>query len=65
MRLSSGYGPGLEENLGAADVELTPDDLSDTEAAVSSITVRGKRCAKALEWLTGRCAAAWQAGVDP
>ena len=33
----------LEENVGAADVELTPDDLRDIEAAVSGVEVRGDR----------------------
>jgi aryl-alcohol dehydrogenase-like predicted oxidoreductase len=33
----------LEENLGAADVELTPDDLRDIEAAVSGVEVQGDR----------------------
>jgi aryl-alcohol dehydrogenase-like predicted oxidoreductase len=33
----------LEENLGAADVELTPDDLRDIEAAVSAVEVQGDR----------------------
>ena len=33
----------LEENLGAADVELTSDDLRDIEIAVSGIEVQGDR----------------------
>ncbi|TCV94831.1 aryl-alcohol dehydrogenase-like predicted oxidoreductase [Luteibacter rhizovicinus] len=33
----------LEENLGAADVDLTPGDLRDIESAVSSIPVQGAR----------------------
>jgi aryl-alcohol dehydrogenase-like predicted oxidoreductase len=33
----------LEENVGAVDVELTPDDLRDIEAAVSGVEVRGDR----------------------
>lgn len=33
----------LEENTGAADVELTADDLRDIEAAVSGVEVRGDR----------------------
>jgi aryl-alcohol dehydrogenase-like predicted oxidoreductase len=33
----------LEENLGAADVELTPDDLREIDEATSRITVRGDR----------------------
>jgi aryl-alcohol dehydrogenase-like predicted oxidoreductase len=33
----------LEENLGAADIELTGDDLRDIDAAVSKIDVQGER----------------------
>ena len=33
----------LEENVGVADVELTPDGLRDIEAAVSCVEVRGDR----------------------
>ena len=33
----------LEENLGAADVELTPDDLREIDGATSRITVHGNR----------------------
>lgn len=33
----------LDENLGAVEVELTPDDLRDIEAAASRITVQGAR----------------------
>jgi aryl-alcohol dehydrogenase-like predicted oxidoreductase len=33
----------LEENVGAADVELTADDLRDIEAAVSGVEVQGER----------------------
>lgn len=33
----------LDENLGAADVELTADDLRDIDAAASNITVQGAR----------------------
>ena len=33
----------LEENLGAADIELTADDLRDIDAAVSNIDVEGER----------------------
>ena len=44
----------LEENLGAADVDLTPDDLRDIESAASQITVQGARYPENLERLTGR-----------
>jgi aryl-alcohol dehydrogenase-like predicted oxidoreductase len=33
----------LEENIGAADIELTPDDLRNIEVAVSGVEVRGDR----------------------
>jgi aryl-alcohol dehydrogenase-like predicted oxidoreductase len=33
----------LEENIGAAEIELTSDDLRDIAAAVSAITVQGER----------------------
>ena len=44
----------LEENLGAAEIELTPDDLSEIESAASKITVQGDRYPERLEQLTGR-----------
>jgi aryl-alcohol dehydrogenase-like predicted oxidoreductase len=44
----------LEENLGAAAVELAPDDLRDIEAATSEIAVHGARYPENLEQLTGR-----------
>jgi aryl-alcohol dehydrogenase-like predicted oxidoreductase len=43
----------LEENLGAAAVELTPDDLRDIESAASTITVVGARYPEHLERRTG------------
>lgn len=46
--------PRLEENIGAASVELSPQDLREIDDSVSRITVRGARLpADALE-LTGR-----------
>jgi aryl-alcohol dehydrogenase-like predicted oxidoreductase len=44
----------LEENIGAADVELTADDLREIEDAASKITVQGARYPEHLERLTGR-----------
>ncbi len=44
----------LEENIGAAAVELSPDDLRDIERAASQITVQGARYPDHLEQLTGR-----------
>jgi len=44
----------LEENIGAADVELTPDDLREINEATEKITVQGARYPEALERRTGR-----------
>jgi aryl-alcohol dehydrogenase-like predicted oxidoreductase len=44
----------LEENLGAAAVELAPDDLRDIEHVASTITVHGARYPEHLEKRTGR-----------
>ncbi len=38
----------LEENLGAADVELTPDDLSEVADAAAKIEVKGARLPEAV-----------------
>ncbi len=43
----------LEENIGAAAVELTPDDLLHIEATASSIHVEGARYPERLEKMTG------------
>lgn len=44
----------LEENLGAANVELTADDLLEIDNAASKITVQGARYPEHIEQLTGR-----------
>jgi aryl-alcohol dehydrogenase-like predicted oxidoreductase len=44
----------LKENLGAADVELSAEDLRDIEAAVSQVTVQGERYPAHLKQLTNR-----------
>jgi aryl-alcohol dehydrogenase-like predicted oxidoreductase len=44
----------LEENIGAASVELTPDDLREIETAASKITVQGARYTEQSERMTGR-----------
>jgi aryl-alcohol dehydrogenase-like predicted oxidoreductase len=44
----------LEENIGAANVVLTPDDLRGIETAVSGVTVQGARYPEHLERMTGR-----------
>jgi len=43
----------LEENIGAAEIELTPDDLREIDAASSRITVEGARYPENLERMTG------------
>ncbi|HVR25357.1 MAG TPA: aldo/keto reductase, partial [Candidatus Polarisedimenticolia bacterium] len=44
----------LEENLGAANVELTPEDLRAIESASSNIKVEGARYPQWAEQTTGR-----------
>ena len=44
----------LEENIGAALVELTADDLGEIEDAASKIEVQGARYPEHLQRLTGR-----------
>lgn len=44
----------LEENIGAAGVELTPDDLRDIDVALASIPVQGARYPEHLQRLVGR-----------
>jgi aryl-alcohol dehydrogenase-like predicted oxidoreductase len=42
----------LDENIGAAAVELTSDDLREIESAASKITVQGARYPEHLERMT-------------
>jgi len=44
----------LEENVGAAEIELTPDDLREIQSAASQIEVQGDRYPEHLEQMTGR-----------
>ena len=44
----------LEENLGAAGVQLAKEDLGDIERAAAQIPVAGARYPEALERMTGR-----------
>jgi aryl-alcohol dehydrogenase-like predicted oxidoreductase len=44
----------LEENLGAAQVELTADDLAAIEAAAAGITVQGDRYPEAMQHMIDR-----------
>jgi aryl-alcohol dehydrogenase-like predicted oxidoreductase len=43
----------LDENIGAASVELTSDDLKEIESAASKITIEGARYPEHLERMTG------------
>ncbi|MGA2909262.1 MAG: aldo/keto reductase [Terracidiphilus sp.] len=44
----------LEENIGAVEVELTPDDLREIDDAAAKIAVEGARYPEKLELMTGR-----------
>ena len=44
----------LEENIGAAAVELTTEDLREMESAASKITIQGARLPEAVLKMTGR-----------
>jgi aryl-alcohol dehydrogenase-like predicted oxidoreductase len=44
----------LEENIAAAAIQLTPDDLRDIDSAASEITVQGARYPEHIEQMTGR-----------
>ncbi len=42
------------ENIGAADLELRPEDLAEIESAAAKITVQGDRYPASLQQMTGR-----------
>ena len=44
----------LEENIGAAAVELTPEDVREIDAALARIQVQGDRYPEQMERITGR-----------
>jgi aryl-alcohol dehydrogenase-like predicted oxidoreductase len=44
----------LDENIGAAEIELTPDDLREINSASSKITIQGARYPEKIEQMTGR-----------
>jgi len=44
----------LEENIGAVDVDLTPDDLREIDDATATISIQGARYPEALEKRTGK-----------
>ena len=44
----------VEENLGAADLALTSDDLREIDHALSEITIQGDRYAAWMQQIIGR-----------
>jgi len=44
----------LEENIGAVNVELTPDDLRQIDSAASKLDAQGARYPEELQKLVGR-----------
>jgi len=46
--------PRLQENIGAAAIRLTPDDLREIDGATSQVVVQGARYPEQLERMTGR-----------
>jgi aryl-alcohol dehydrogenase-like predicted oxidoreductase len=44
----------LEENIAAAGVELTPDDLDEIESAASQITAQGARHTESAQRMIDR-----------
>ena len=44
----------LQENIGAASVQLSPEDLRELESAASKIAVQGARYPEHLQKLVGR-----------
>lgn len=44
----------LEENLGAANIELTPEDLQTIETAAAAITVHGERYPQRMQAMVNR-----------
>ena len=44
----------LEENIGAANVQLSPEDLRELEMAASKIPLQGARYPEELQKLVGR-----------
>ena len=43
----------LDENIGAAAIDLSPEDLREIESAASHITIQGARYPEQLEKRTG------------
>ena len=44
----------LDENLGAADLDLTPEDLAELDAASASVQVQGDRYPEAMQRMIDR-----------
>ena len=44
----------LEENLAAVDLELTPEDLAELDAASTSVQVQGARYPEAMQKMVDR-----------
>jgi aryl-alcohol dehydrogenase-like predicted oxidoreductase len=44
----------VKDKIGAAEIQLTPDDLREIDRAASQITVQGARYPENLEQMTGR-----------
>jgi len=44
----------LEENMAAADLELSPDDLNEIERAAAGIKIQGSRYPESMEKMVGR-----------
>jgi aryl-alcohol dehydrogenase-like predicted oxidoreductase len=44
----------VEENIGAADIELTPNDLEEIDTAASKITIQGARYPEEVERMSYR-----------
>src|SRR5205085_10915186 len=44
----------LEENIGAAEIELTPDDLREIESTASKITLQGARYPEQMQRMIDR-----------
>jgi hypothetical protein len=44
----------MEENIGAADVELTTEDLKQVQDATSKLSLEGARLPEAMLKMTGR-----------
>jgi aryl-alcohol dehydrogenase-like predicted oxidoreductase len=44
----------VEENIGAAEIELTPADLKEIDSASSKITIQGARYPEEVERMSYR-----------